>query len=129
MVLLENYLVHTSQPFTSSESRQHHTERLSPNIMHSFECGLFSLQFSLPRTEKELYEREERAEMQQEILKKVARNLPVYTRMPDGGEAATTSSVVHFLSRRRSQIQQSFEHRNEATEMISYLLSKGDFIS
>ncbi|CAG00553.1 unnamed protein product, partial [Tetraodon nigroviridis] len=41
--------------------------------------------FSLPRAEKELYEREERAEMQQEILKKVARNLPVYTRMPDGG--------------------------------------------
>ncbi|TWW74766.1 putative palmitoyltransferase ZDHHC20 [Takifugu flavidus] len=40
--------------------------------------------FSLPRMEKELYEREERAEMQQEILKKVARTLPVYTRMPDG---------------------------------------------
>lgn len=88
MVLLENYLVHTSQPFTSSESSQHQTERLSPKIKHSFDCGLFSLQFSLPRAEKELYEREEREEMQQEILKKVARNLPVYTRMPDGGEAA-----------------------------------------
>uniref|UniRef100_A0A4W6CWE4 Palmitoyltransferase n=1 Tax=Lates calcarifer TaxID=8187 RepID=A0A4W6CWE4_LATCA len=36
--------------------------------------------FALPRAEKELYEREERAETQQEILKKVARNLPVYTR-------------------------------------------------
>ncbi|XP_026038530.1 palmitoyltransferase ZDHHC20-like [Astatotilapia calliptera] len=40
--------------------------------------------FSLPRAEKELYEREERAEAQQEILKKVARNLPVYTRTTGG---------------------------------------------
>ncbi|XP_035864817.1 palmitoyltransferase ZDHHC20-like isoform X1 [Sander lucioperca] len=40
--------------------------------------------FGLPRAEKELYEREERAEMQQEILKKVARNLPVYTRTAGG---------------------------------------------
>ncbi|XP_056266540.1 palmitoyltransferase ZDHHC20-A [Pseudoliparis swirei] len=35
--------------------------------------------FSLPRAEKELYEQEERAETQQEILQKVAKNLPVYT--------------------------------------------------
>lgn len=35
--------------------------------------------------------------MQQEILKKVARNLPVYTRMPDGGETATKSTLVHSL--------------------------------
>ncbi|XP_008274492.1 probable palmitoyltransferase ZDHHC20 [Stegastes partitus] len=40
--------------------------------------------FGLPRQEKELYEREERAEAQQEILKKVARNLPVYTRTAGG---------------------------------------------
>uniref|UniRef100_A0A665UZ31 Palmitoyltransferase n=1 Tax=Echeneis naucrates TaxID=173247 RepID=A0A665UZ31_ECHNA len=40
--------------------------------------------FCLPRAEKELYEREERAEAQQEILKKVARNLPVYTRTAGG---------------------------------------------
>uniref|UniRef100_A0A3Q4GD23 Palmitoyltransferase n=1 Tax=Neolamprologus brichardi TaxID=32507 RepID=A0A3Q4GD23_NEOBR len=40
--------------------------------------------FSLPRAEKELYEREERAEAQLEILKKVARNLPVYTRTAGG---------------------------------------------
>ncbi|XP_044077571.1 palmitoyltransferase ZDHHC20-A-like isoform X2 [Siniperca chuatsi] len=40
--------------------------------------------FGLPRAEKELYEREERAETQQEILKKVARNLPVYTRTAGG---------------------------------------------
>ncbi|XP_058483155.1 palmitoyltransferase ZDHHC20-A [Solea solea] len=40
--------------------------------------------FCLPRAEKELYEREERAERQQEILKKVARNLPVYTRTVGG---------------------------------------------
>ncbi|XP_035482501.1 palmitoyltransferase ZDHHC20-B isoform X3 [Scophthalmus maximus] len=40
--------------------------------------------FGLPRAEKELYEREEQAERQQEILKKVARNLPVYTRTAGG---------------------------------------------
>lgn len=57
--------------------------------------GVFSPQFSLPRMEKELYEREERAEMQQEILKKVARTLPVYTRTPDGGEATTKSTLAH----------------------------------
>uniref|UniRef100_A0A7N8XS63 Palmitoyltransferase n=1 Tax=Mastacembelus armatus TaxID=205130 RepID=A0A7N8XS63_9TELE len=40
--------------------------------------------FGLPRVEKEAYEREERAEVQQEILKKVARNLPIYTRTAGG---------------------------------------------
>ncbi|KAK2879593.1 hypothetical protein Q8A73_023405 [Channa argus] len=40
--------------------------------------------FVLPRIEKEMFEREERAEIQQEILKKVARNLPVYTRTAGG---------------------------------------------
>lgn len=88
MVLLENYLVHTSQPLTSRESGHHPSEWLSPEIKPSSERRLFSLQFSLPRAEKELYEREERAERRQEILKKVARNLPVYTRMADGGEVA-----------------------------------------
>ncbi|XP_066507723.1 palmitoyltransferase ZDHHC20-A isoform X2 [Hoplias malabaricus] len=38
-----------------------------------------SKEFSLPKSEKELYEKEERPEAQQEILKKVARNLPIYT--------------------------------------------------
>ncbi|KAF3840895.1 hypothetical protein F7725_006757 [Dissostichus mawsoni] len=40
--------------------------------------------FCLPRAEKELFEREEQAETQQEILKKVAKNLPVYTRTAGG---------------------------------------------
>ncbi|XP_076025148.1 palmitoyltransferase ZDHHC20-B-like [Genypterus blacodes] len=40
--------------------------------------------FCLPRAEKEQYEKEERAEIQQEILKKVARNVPVYTRTAGG---------------------------------------------
>lgn len=48
-------------------------------------------QFCLPRAEKELYEREERAETQLEILKKVAKNLPVYTRTAGGGEAFITA--------------------------------------
>ena len=55
-----------------------------------------SCQFGLGRAEKELYEREERAEMQQEILKKVARNLPVYTRTAGGGEAFTAEAKTAF---------------------------------
>uniref|UniRef100_M4AF53 Palmitoyltransferase n=1 Tax=Xiphophorus maculatus TaxID=8083 RepID=M4AF53_XIPMA len=43
-----------------------------------------STAFALPRAEKEMYEKEQRAEVQQEILKKVARNLPVYTRTAGG---------------------------------------------
>ncbi|KAM4620295.1 palmitoyltransferase ZDHHC20-A-like [Polymixia lowei] len=35
--------------------------------------------FCLPKAEKELYEKEERPEAQQEILNKVAKDLPVYT--------------------------------------------------
>lgn len=57
-------------------------------------------QFCLPRAEKELFEREERAETQQEILKKVAKNLPVYTRTAGGGEAFTATAkltVVVFV--------------------------------
>ncbi|XP_077596748.1 palmitoyltransferase ZDHHC20-B-like isoform X1 [Stigmatopora nigra] len=40
--------------------------------------------FALPRAEREQFEREEQAQIQQEILKKVARNLPVYTRTAGG---------------------------------------------
>uniref|UniRef100_A0A3Q2X490 Uncharacterized protein n=1 Tax=Haplochromis burtoni TaxID=8153 RepID=A0A3Q2X490_HAPBU len=54
--------------------------------------------FSLPRAEKELYEREERAEAQQEILKKVARNLPVYTRTTGGGMQRENEYVTNALS-------------------------------
>lgn len=61
---------------------------LDSNVLFSF-C-----QFGLPRAEKELYEREERAEVQQEILKKVARNLPVYTRTAGGGEYCFTVVAV-----------------------------------
>lgn len=74
--------------------------------------------------EKELYEREERAEMQQEILKKVARTLPVYTRTPDGGEATT-----QLVSLRLEEGHTSCEPGNGTAEMISLLLSKGYFIS
>ncbi|XP_046899362.1 palmitoyltransferase ZDHHC20-B-like isoform X1 [Hypomesus transpacificus] len=40
--------------------------------------------FCLPKVEKEQYEKEERPEEQQEILKKVARELPLYTRTGTG---------------------------------------------
>uniref|UniRef100_A0A8C1A727 Palmitoyltransferase n=1 Tax=Cyprinus carpio carpio TaxID=630221 RepID=A0A8C1A727_CYPCA len=43
-----------------------------------------SKEFCLPKADKELYEKEEFPEAQQEILKRVARNLPVYTRTGSG---------------------------------------------
>lgn len=46
---------------------------------------LFSLQFCLPKAEKERYEKEERPETQQEILWRAATSLPLYTRTGAGG--------------------------------------------
>ncbi|KAL1266418.1 hypothetical protein QQF64_002093 [Cirrhinus molitorella] len=43
-----------------------------------------SKEFCLPKVDKELYEKEENPEAQQEILKRVAKNLPVYTRTGSG---------------------------------------------
>ncbi|XP_058231842.1 palmitoyltransferase ZDHHC20-B isoform X1 [Hemibagrus wyckioides] len=43
-----------------------------------------SKEFCLPKAEKELYEKEERPETQQEILKRVAGSLPLYTRTGTG---------------------------------------------
>ncbi|KAJ0004482.1 hypothetical protein NQD34_010696 [Periophthalmus magnuspinnatus] len=50
--------------------------------------------FSLPRVEKDQFEKEERAEVQQEILKKVVRNLPVYTRTAGGAVPYCNSCQV-----------------------------------
>ncbi len=54
--------------------------------LHLTSCCLS--QFCLPKADKELYEKEENPEAQQEILKRVARNLPVYTRTGSGGKLA-----------------------------------------
>ncbi|XP_051972027.1 palmitoyltransferase ZDHHC20-A isoform X2 [Xyrauchen texanus] len=43
-----------------------------------------SKEFCLSNSEKELYEKEERPEAKQDILKKVARELPIYTRTGSG---------------------------------------------
>lgn len=55
-----------------------------------------SSQYCLPKAEKELYEKEERPEAQQEILKRVARELPVYTRTGSGGRQIDTFTFVAF---------------------------------
>lgn len=89
MGLLENDWLPTSWAIKSSRSSWSKTYIKSPVHFHNVSCvliSLSSLQFGLPRAEKELFEREERVEVQQEILKKVARNLPVYTRTAGGGE-------------------------------------------
>lgn len=52
-----------------------------------YNCILFYLlQFNLIKSDKEQYDREERAETQQEILKRAAKDLPVYTRTASGGK-------------------------------------------
>ncbi|XP_059400540.1 palmitoyltransferase ZDHHC20-A-like isoform X1 [Carassius carassius] len=43
-----------------------------------------SKEFCLPKVDKELYEKEENPEAQQEILKRVAKNVPIYTRTGSG---------------------------------------------
>lgn len=52
----------------------------------SYSHSVCVCQFCLPKAEKELYEKEERPETQQEILKRVASSLPLYTRTGAGGE-------------------------------------------
>jgi len=52
-------------------------------------CACCVSQFGLPKTEKEQYEREQRPEVQQELLKKVVLEMPVYTRTAGGGKSPT----------------------------------------
>lgn len=44
-----------------------------------------SSQFHLTHPDKELLEREDRRESQQEILRRLAKDLPIYTRTMSGG--------------------------------------------
>lgn len=48
-------------------------------------------QFHLSYSDKELLEREDRGESQQEILRRIAKDLPIYTRTMSGGTALSTS--------------------------------------
>lgn len=45
-----------------------------------------SAQFHLSHTDKELLKQEDRAESQQEILRRIAKDLPISTRTTSGGE-------------------------------------------
>lgn len=94
MVILENHLVHTSCTFKSGKLVSSCLFIQQYNISFVISLALFfSFQFGLPRVEKEQFEKEDRAEIQQEILKKVARNLPVYTRTAGGGETITKTTI------------------------------------
>ncbi|KAG7247169.1 hypothetical protein CRUP_015089, partial [Coryphaenoides rupestris] len=53
-----------------------------------------STSFGLPKAEKEQYEREQRAEVQQELLKKVVLEMPVYTRTAGGAVRYCNSCQV-----------------------------------
>uniref|UniRef100_A0A672HQL9 Palmitoyltransferase n=1 Tax=Salarias fasciatus TaxID=181472 RepID=A0A672HQL9_SALFA len=50
-------------------------------------------EFHLSHSDKELLEREDRGESQQEILRRIARDLPIYTRTNSGGTAGTAAAV------------------------------------
>lgn len=48
-------------------------------------CVLCPAQFHLSPADKELLQREDREESQQEILRRIAKELPIYTRTNSGG--------------------------------------------
>lgn len=54
---------------------------------------VFSFQFHLSHVDKELLEREDRRESQQEILRRIAKDLPIYTRTMSGGGLFSLSSA------------------------------------
>lgn len=58
---------------------------INAHVLKHGSCVLPSLQFCLPKAEKERYEKEERPESQQEILWRAASSLPLYTRTGAGG--------------------------------------------
>lgn len=51
------------------------------------------LQFCLSKTDKEQYEKEERPESQQEILRRAAKDLPVYTTTTSRGKPLALPSL------------------------------------
>lgn len=54
------------------------------------------LQFSLSKSDKEQYEKEERPESQQEILRRAAKDLPVYTTTTSRGKPFRNGISVAF---------------------------------
>ncbi|KAF7670276.1 hypothetical protein LDENG_00299750 [Lucifuga dentata] len=97
--LLLTHICLLSSVLSNTDTIPHDAERISYLVIFHIFLFMFlwsywktiwsrpaspSKAFCLPREEKELYEKEERAEIQQEILKKVARHLPVYTRTAGG---------------------------------------------
>lgn len=54
-------------------------------VLFAFPSMLCPPQFHLSHSDKELLEREDRGESQQEILRRIAKDLPIYTRTNSGG--------------------------------------------
>lgn len=64
---------------------------------HSFFCISFascSTKFCLSYSDKELLEREDRGESQQEILRRIAKELPIYTRTNSGGRSSAACGTI-----------------------------------
>lgn len=64
----------------------------------AFHCLVFPsvfrpTQFHLSYSDKELLEREDRGESQQEILRRIAKDLPIYTRTNSGGTGAVRADT------------------------------------
>lgn len=79
-------------------------------ITYLVKLSLFSRQFCLAKVEKEQYEKEQ-PDAQQNILKKAAVGLPVYTRTGTGGEntiQSTHSWNTHTLDLKLMMIEQVY---------------------
>lgn len=73
-------------------------------VFFLFYCCLFSTQFQLSNSDKELLEREDRGESQQEILRRIAKDLPIYTRTNSGG----THNSIEVEEHRPTPLQAHF---------------------
>lgn len=54
-------------------------------------CVFRPTKFHLSHADKELLQREDREESQQEILRRIGKDLPIYTRTNSGGAAQYTA--------------------------------------
>lgn len=52
------------------------------------------LQFQLTLADKEMLEREDRSESQQEILRRISKDLPIYTRTTSGGRRQIFTALI-----------------------------------
>ena len=91
------------------------SKELSSTVISAF---LLPPQFHLSYSDKELLDREDRGESQQEILRRVAKDLPIYTRTMSGGTLASS----HTCPRTRDG---AFGHPQLSFRAVAFPLRRG----